>query len=447
MIRIPAQATSGWGRSGSSRTVEPSARLRDVIPPFAAIAVLTLAHIAYGGVQPIVVFSLAALFTIIAGVSLIAAGPRYVTSGMITVAIILAIYAFSGIAGPAHRAAAPLAVLFAAGALWMIGYIAARQRQALDVTWAVLIWSAIAYCFLMFMLNAAGVPSGQRFIMDAFETPANASILFGLFAVIGLSKILHVVKQMDAEALARHTMVDRLLSRGLSGILLFGISLTCLTLTGSLSGFILTSAVLLLLMWWDTLTISTRDYRGLAMRLAAITAPLIVLGLIGWAASLAWFNDETGQGLGATDASPTAQRLGAYLTAWLDSPALGHGLGSIKAEGAKAMTLFNANAMLVAGEARNAPVTWLVETGIIGTSLLLAVLGAMHYRIFAALKTRHAPRTFLRLAVAATALLLLHGFTDSSLDLPSAVWLYALLLGAACGVATGRRTEPRAAKH
>ncbi|HPN05630.1 MAG TPA: hypothetical protein PK050_07445 [Hyphomonadaceae bacterium] len=447
MIRIPAQATSGWGRSSSSRSVEPSTRLRDIIPPFAAIGVLTLAHIAYGGVQPIAVFSLAALFTAIAGASLIAAGPRYVTSGMIAVAVILAIYAFSGIAGPAHRAAAPLAVVFAAGALWMIGYIAARQRQVLDVMWAVLIWAAIAYCFLMFALNAARVPSGQRFIMDAFETPANASILFGLFAVIGLSKILHVVKQMDAEALARHTMIDRLLSRGLSGILLFGISLTCLTLTGSLSGFILTLAVLLLLMWWDTLTISTREYRGLPMRLAAMTTPLIVLGLIGWAASLAWFNGETGQTLGATDALPTAQRLGAYLSAWLNSPAFGHGLGSIEAEGAKAMTLFNAKAMLVAGEARNAPVTWLVETGIIGSSLLLLVLGAMHFRIFTALKARRAPRTFLRLAVAATVLLLLHGFTDSSLDLPSAVWLYALLLGAACGVATGRRIEPRAAKQ
>jgi hypothetical protein len=36
--------------------------------------------------------------------------------------------------------------------------------------------------------------------------------------------------------------------------------------------------------------------------------------------------------------------------------------------------------------------------------------------------------------------MLLHGMADSSLDLPSAVWLYALLLGAACGVATGRRS-------
>ena len=64
----------------------------------------------------------------------------------------------------------------------------------------------------------------------------------------------------------------------------------------------------------------------------------------------------------------------------------------------------------------------------------------MHARIFGALGSRRMPRTFLRLAVAASALLLLHGVTDSSLDLPSIVWTYALLLGAACGIASGGRT-------
>jgi hypothetical protein len=63
----------------------------------------------------------------------------------------------------------------------------------------------------------------------------------------------------------------------------------------------------------------------------------------------------------------------------------------------------------------------------------------MHGRIIAALRSHRTPRTFLRLAAIASLLMLLHGVTDSSLDLPSAVWLYAFLLGAACGVATGSR--------
>jgi O-antigen ligase len=140
---------------------------------------------------------------------------------------------------------------------------------------------------------------------------------------------------------------------------------------------------------------------------------------------------------------PNIQRIQAYMGAWMESPVFGHGLGSIGLEGDKVMTLVNAKAMRVPGDAHNVFVTWLVEAGIVGLALLVLALGAMYTRIFAALRSRQTPRTFLRLAVMAGVLMLLHGVTDSSLDLPSAVWLYALLLGAACGVATGRRIEPR----
>lgn len=445
MSRIPVQAETGWGRAREKAPAEPRVRLRDILPPIAAVATLTLAHVVYGAVQPIASLSLAGIFTLIAVASIFAAGPRHVTIGMMAGAGVIVLYAVTGLAGPLHRSAAPLAVMFAAGALWTIAYIASRHRRALDTTWETLTWLSIAYCFWMFAMNVSGSSSGERFILSAFETPANASVLFGLFAIIGMSKILHVIKQMDAEALARAHMVDRMLRQGLSGILLLGVSLTCLSLTGSQPGFIMVCAVLVALMWWDTLAISTREHRGLPMRLAAIVAPIVAVGLAGWAISLVWLNDETvSQGIGSSDTLPNIQRLQAYMGAWMQSPVFGHGLGSVNAEGDKAMTLFNAKAMLAPGEAHNVFVTWLVETGIVGLALLVLVIGAMYARIFAALRSRRTPRTFLRLAVAAGVFLLLHGMTDSSLDLPSAVWLYALLLGAACGVATGRRVDPQA---
>ncbi len=445
MSRIPVQAEMGWGRARTKAAVEPRIRLRDILPPIAAVVVLTFAHVVYGAVQPIASLSLAAVFTVIAIASLLAAGPRHITLGMMAGAGVIVLYAVSGLAGPLHRSAAPLAVMFAAGALWVIAYIASRQRRALDIAWETLTWGSIAYCFWMFTMHVSLVPSGELFIVQAFETPANASVLFGLFAIIGMSKILHLIKQMDAEALARAHMVDRMLRQGLSSILLLGVSLTCLGLTGSQPGLIMVSAVLIGLLWWDTLAISTREHRGLPMRLASIVAPLVAIGLAGWGISLVWLNDETvSQGLGATDILPNAQRIEAYMGAWMNSPVFGHGLGSVNAEGDKAMTLFNAKAMLAPGEAHNVFITWLVETGIVGLSLLVLFIGAMYARIFGALKSRRTPRTFLRLAVAAGVFLLLHGMTDSSLDLPSAVWLYALLLGAACGVATGRRLQPQA---
>ncbi len=444
MNKIPAQATMGWGRSRPKTQPLPRIRLRDLLPPLAAVAVLTLAHVAYGAVQPIAALPLSGLLVVVAIVAILAAGPHHITIGMIAGAGAIIAFAVTGLAGPLHQSAPHLAVLFAAGAIWCIGYIASRHRRALDVAWAALMWGAIGYCGWMFILHVSGAPSGENAILGAFATPANASVLFGLFAIVGMSNILHIIKQMDAEALARSRMVEQLLRQGLAGILLVVFSLTCLSIAGSRPGIIITLGVLIALMWWDTLSISTREHRGIPMRLAALLAPFVAIGLAGWGVSLGWISDETvAPGVGGSDVMPNIQRIQAYMGAWMESPVFGHGLGSIGLEGDKVMTLVNAKAMRVPGDAHNVFVTWLVEAGIVGLALLVLALGAMYTRIFAALRSRQTPRTFLRLAVMAGVLMLLHGVTDSSLDLPSAVWLYALLLGAACGVATGRRIEPR----
>jgi O-antigen ligase len=84
---------------------------------------------------------------------------------------------------------------------------------------------------------------------------------------------------------------------------------------------------------------------------------------------------------------------------------------------------------------------WLVEAGILGLGMILLFIGAMHVGIVCSLVHRNAPRSFPRLAIAAGVFLLLHGVSDFSLDLPSVAWLYALLLGVACGVATTKSSR------
>ncbi len=444
MKQTPAQAAMGWGQSRSEPTRPVRVRLRDVIPPLAAVVVLTLAHLAFGAVQPIAALPLSAMFTIIAIAAIFAAGPRHITIGMLGGAGAIAVFGVTGLAGPLYRSAPQLAVLFAAGALWSIGYVASRHRRALDIAWTAQMWGAIIYCAWMFTLNVSAIPSGVNAITEAFETPANASVLFGLFAIVGMSKILQIIKRMDADALARSRMIEELLRNGLAPILLVGLSFTCLMIVGSRPGILLTLAVLVALSWWDMLAIATREHRGILMRLAAIVAPFAAVGLAVWGVSLAWIRDETiAPGLGGSDIMPNVQRLQAYMSVWMESPAIGHGLGSIGAEGDKTMTLFNAKAMLAPGEAHNVFVTWLVEAGVVGIALLVLAIATMYANIFVSLRSRSTPRTLPRLAIAAGALMLLHGTTDSSLDLPSAVWLFALILGAACGVASGRQVEPR----
>ncbi len=443
MNNIPVQAAMGWG---SSRVAEPvrRARVRDVVPPVVAVVVLTVAHLLFGAVQPVVAIAMAIALTVVAVVAVFFAGPRHVTTGMVVGAVAVGLYGLVGLAGPLSRAAPDLAVLFASGALWTVGFIASRRRSALEAAWATLLWGAIVCCALMFAFDVSASMSGNSAggLETAFATPATASVLFGLFALIGLSRVLHVLKQMDAEALPHSAMFDRLMRDGLSGILLLVFSITCLAIANSVPGMLMTAAVLVGLAWWDTLSISTRAHRGILLRLGALVAPVIAIGLAVWGVGLAWVHDETiAPGIGLSDTLPNVQRITAYMGAWMEQPAIGHGLGSVDVVGNRATTLLNAKAMLAPGDTHNVFVSWLVETGLIGLALLVLALGAMHARIFAALTSRKTPRTFLRLAVMAGVLMLLHGVSDSSLDLPSATWLYALLLGAACGVATGRRVR------
>ena len=304
-------------------------------------------------------------------------------------------------------------------------------------------WSSLAFCIWMFFSGMAAVMAGPGApsISDGFRSQADAALIFGLFAVVGWGRVLHVVKQMDAEALARSEMIGHLFRDALGGLLLVGFAVTCLTLIGSNVGVLLTSAVLIAHAWWDTLSISRRSHRGIVLKIGSHMAPLVAIGLAGWGVAWAWLWDETvasGPGLG--EALPHLQRIEAYIQAWLQHPITGYGLGSIETVGDRAMTLANAKAMLAIGDTQNVFVRWLVEGGVVGLAAILLVLGAMHVRMYLALGRRKTPRTFLRLAFAAGFLMLLHGMADSSLDLPSAVWLYALLLGAACGVATGRRS-------
>ena len=204
MNNIPAQAAMGWGRSSSERHTPVRARIRDVVPPLGAVLVLTVAHLLYGASQPMAALFLSALLTGVALVVIAFAGPRHVTAGMLAGGAILALYGITGLAGPPDRAAPHLAVLFAAGAMWTVGYVSARLRGALDALWSALTWGSIGYCGWMFALDvsASMATPGGGALAASFETPGAASLLFGLFSVMGLARILHVIKLMDAEALA-----------------------------------------------------------------------------------------------------------------------------------------------------------------------------------------------------------------------------------------------------
>jgi O-antigen ligase len=431
-------------RSEGSRKIARVSR-RAYLPPLVALAVLLMSDFLFGAASPVSALFISACLIATALISILFAGPRHVAFGMIIGAGAVWAFAVTGAAGNLDRAVPMLAVLFSAGAVWSIGYVCARKRGALDIVWAGLVWSSLIYCVWIFFLhigNALAAAQGVTATSAEFDTPTSAAILFGLFALIAAARILHVVKQMDAENLSHSAMIDRLFRNSLGGMLLFGFSLTCLALTGSRVGWLFTTAVLLIQIWWDMRAITQRDHRGVFIRTIAAITPLIAVGFVGWGVALAFLPDEAAvRGAANAEVLPRLQRLHVYFNAWMEKPFFGHGLGSIAMVRDHAMTLANADALSAPGGAQNTLLHWLVEIGVAGTATIVLALGAIHVGILRAFRTVKAPRTFLRLALIASLLFLLHGAVDSSLDLPSLIWLYALLLGAACGVATSRRTS------
>jgi len=326
--------------------------------------------------------------------------------------------------------------------MFLIGHIAVRRQAALDAMWAVLIWTSLAWCAWMFaayVSTTRGVVAPT--LADAFETPANGALVFGLLAIVAMGKLLQIVKAADADSLSLPLLIEQLLREGAGAMLLLIAAVTCTVLLGSMTGTIFIAAVLVGQVWWDTLGITGRAHYGIGVRIAVILVPLAALVLAGWGMTQGWLQDETiAAGLGASDMLPNLQRMKAYGAAWMEAPFLGHGFGSIPAEAAQYQTLHNAKAMLDPGGPQNVFLAWSVELGLLGIALLMAAALATHRQILLAMTARRASRTFPRMALAASALMLLHGLTDSSLNVPAATWLYALLVGAACGLAPSKKT-------
>lgn len=443
MRHIPVQAILGWGGRARDERDADRMRLRDLLPAIATVFLIFVGLVAAGAVQPAVALSLSMLLIITAMVAITLAGPGSVSPAMLVGAAVIILLGVTGLAGPLHDSAPVLATLFAAGAVWTVGHLASTRRRLLDVIWSGMIWSAVAYCAWMFVAYVSTIQGqASASLADAFETPANGAVVFGFLSVLAMGRLLHLMKQIDAENLPRAECIDRLLRNGLAALLLLFASLGCLILVGWQPGMMLTGSVLLAYAWWDSLGITMRAHHGIRMRAFVILTPLLALALAAWGVWMAWsFHDVTATGMGASDTHPHLQRAAAYGAAWLESPLTGHGLGSAASEAARFHTLHNAKALLAPGGAQNLVMSWLVEAGVIGLVLIISVIGAIHLRITSALAIRRAPRSFPRMAFALTTFLVLHGLAGSSLNIPVLAWMYAIVLGCACGLAAGKGTQ------
>jgi len=144
-----------------------------------------------------------------------------------------------------------------------------------------------------------------------------------------------------------------------------------------------------------------------------------------------------------TDAMSRFSLYEIYWEAWQDQPLFGHGLGSFDRVNDQIATLENAHMVTLLGEAHNFVLQWLIQQGLLGLGLLMAIMIAIHIPLIRYVFSSGArSRTYLRAALCVTALVFLHGMVDYAVEVPGVMWTYAWLIGLAHGRASALSRTP-----
>ena len=126
-----------------------------------------------------------------------------------------------------------------------------------------------------------------------------------------------------------------------------------------------------------------------------------------------------------------------HLKAFLASPLTGYGLGSFPTVNDQLVTPETFYALWNIRAAHNVYLQWLEETGLIGGLLMLAVVAVIHWEIVKGLQARTSLGWLLRGVLGCSAVLLVQGLGDFSLQTPAIALMWALVLGLGYRVAVG----------
>lgn len=450
------------GNTPFSRSAERRTRRRDVFGPALVIVLVLVALFLFGAVDGLVAQPIAAAMAVGAAACLALAGPRYATPGMAIGAVGLVLWGATGAAGPLEYALPSLLVLAGAGALWTVGNVAARLEGALEYAWKALVWALVAYCLWRFYVHvSAGLTQGPpAAAIAAAEGDSGMrggliraradSAVFGLLTLIGSARVLQTIKLLRSEKASRAEMIDATLSRGLSGVLLFGLGLACAATTQSRSGLLIAIGAVTFHAFLEITGYTRNRHANELLEKLRYPTLLLATSLLAGGVGISWMfaNDSWATPIGAITAPSRLALVETYWRAALDTPVLGHGLGSSGRIADTAHDLREAFGMFAYHDGPPALLGWLAETGVVGVAAAVAALGAMHWAIVRTMfKGQRRTRGFMRLALAASAFMLSDALIDSAISVPALLWLYALILGAAMGEQRLAAARPTASER
>ncbi|MBI1340917.1 hypothetical protein GC169_12020 [bacterium] len=433
-----ATLSAAYRESGARNTAR-----RHLLAPASASIALALSMFLFGAQATQIALLFASVLSVIATMGLFFGGPRRAGSWLLLGAVAFFAYAASGAAGPVREAAPVLG----AGAILSIGYVGAHHERAMRRAWSMFLWGAVLFCAASFFLFISAAVSPEATRLETAGAAAGyigglgshriEAALYGLLVLVGAARVVQVIKSLRDQSTSRSQMVDGTMRKGLSGLLLFGLALSCLSLTESRIGVLLALCAVFVHAFIEIngYTRNRRASPSLMMLRWPLAAAALISGGLGVGLGLYSGADSWGAPLAEVDPGRLPLALH-FWNAFLESPWIGHGLGSLGVVENAIGDVAAAQATAVRPDAPPFILSVLVQSGVVGAALLFGVIVATHaFMIRALIRSRRSSRDFIRMLLAASVYMLLNALIDSAVALPATLWLYAFMLGVACGAA------------
>lgn len=324
-------------------------------------------------------------------------------------------------------------------AAYALGALLAPDSKARDWAGRWLVGIAIIYTFAgLYLFFATPTSSGAR--LDVGVSSANAAAaLFGVLALIAAALLVRAARgrlegKIEMSLPSGWRWAGFALKAPMSSaamLLLFA----CLLLTASRGGLLATLAGFLIF----AAAIATQSMKHVGARGGVLLAPIaIVAGA--FALLFARGGEDVMQrfALAAEDLEMRRALADAHWRFVMDRPLFGHGLNTYHELNTLAATPENWRALRAPGSTHNIFIQVLEETGVVGLGLWALMLATPIFRAISRIARRRSGAEWAAAAFAATALLLLHGVVDFTLQVPAIAALYAFILGMTLGRAERR---------
>lgn len=304
--------------------------------------------------------------------------------------------------------------------VYVLGCLHGLGRDHFRTTSKIVVTAGAVFAFVVVVMFLAGLEQGAfgRRLAGPFASPNVAATVFGALGILAASWAAARLAQVEGGHAA---WPDRLASASIPAALALTAGLA-LVLTASRGGIAATLVALLLLIVWQVL----KGRRKVWTTIVAVGLTLVVSALFLMGAGDLLLERINPAGL------PAEYRSLLFATHWAafqQAPWFGFGLGTFSELNRQLTTAENYRALWEVNAAHSVYLQWLEEAGIAGASaMFLCVAVPIGSLVLALFRTRDS-RGWLRGLLLADIVILLHGFTDFSLQVFWVAAFFAFILG------------------